>query len=57
MNTSNYKDEFNQLNKIVKSYNLNPLKDSLLFANASKYKLPNLDIIPQYHNIVGLINF
>ena len=57
MNTSNYKDEFNQLNKIVKSYNLNPLKDSLLFANASKSKLPNLDNIPQYHNIVGLINF
>ena len=57
MNTSNYKDEFNQLNKIVKSYNLNPLKDSLLFANASKSKLPNLDYIPQYHNIVGLINF
>ena len=57
MDTSNYKDEFNQLNKIVKSYNLNPLKDSLLFANASKSKLPNLDYIPQYHNIVGLINF
>ena len=57
MDTSNYKDEFNQLNKIVKSYNLNPLKDSLLFANASKSKLPNLDNIPQYHNIVGLINF
>ena len=57
MNTSNYKDEFDQLNKIVKSYNLNSLKDSLLFANKSKSKLPNLSNIPQYHNIVGLINF
>ncbi len=57
MNTSNYKEEFDQLNKIVKSYSLNSLKDSLLFANKSKSKLPNLNKIPQYHNIVGLINF
>ena len=57
MNTSNYEDELNQLNKIVKSYNLNPLKEALLFANNSKFKLPNLNNIPQYHNIVGLINF
>ena len=57
MSTSNYKDEFNQLNKIVKSYSLNSLKDTLLFANNSKFKLPNLNNIPQYHNIVGLINF
>ena len=56
MNASNYKDEFNQLNKIVKSYNLNSMKDTLLFANNSKFKLPNLNNIPQYHNIVGLIN-
>ncbi len=57
MDTSNYKDEFDQLNKIVKSYNLNSHKDSLLFAKKSKSKLPNLENIPQYHNIVGLINF
>ncbi len=57
MNTLNYKDEFNQLNKIIKSYNLNSLKDTLLFANNSKFKFPNLNNIPQYHNIVGLINF
>ena len=57
MNTSNYKDEFNQLNKIAKSYSLYSLKDTLLFANNSKFKLPNLNNIPQYHNIVGLINF
>ena len=57
MNTSNYKDELNQLNKIVKSYSLNSLKDTLLFANNSKFKLPNLNNIPQYHNILGLINF
>ena len=57
MNISNYKDELNQLNKIVKSYNVNSLKDALLFANNSKFKLPNLNKIPQYHNIVGLINF
>ena len=57
MNTSNYQDEFNQLNKIVKSYSLNSLKDTLLFAKKSKFKLPNLNNIPQYHNIVGLINF
>ena len=57
MNTSNYKDELNQLNKIVKSYTFNSLKDTLLFANNSKFKLPNLNNIPQYHNILGLINF
>ena len=57
MNTLNYKDEFNQLNKIIKSYSQNSLKDSLLLANNSKFKLPNLNNIPQYHNIVGLINF
>ena len=57
MNTSNYIDEFNQLNKIIKSYSLNSLKDTLLFANNSKFKLPNLNNMPQYHNIVGLVNF
>ena len=57
MSTLNYKDEFNQLDKIAKSYSLNSLKDTLLFANNSKFKLPNLNNIPQYHNIVGLINF
>ncbi len=57
MNSSNYKDEFTQLNKIVKSYSINSLKDTLLFANKSRSKLPNLNNIPQYHNIIGLINF
>tara|TARA_Y100000816_G_scaffold151199_1_gene107665 strand:+ start:697 stop:1830 length:1134 start_codon:yes stop_codon:yes gene_type:complete len=57
MIASDYKEEFNQINKILKSYNQNSLKDTLLFANVSKSKLPELNNIPQYHNIVGLINF
>ena len=57
MNTSGYKEELNQLNKIVKSYSQNSLKDTLLFAKNSKSKLPELNNIPQYHNMVGLINF
>ena len=38
--------------KILKSYNQDSLKDSLLFAVKSKSKLPELNNIPQYHNIV-----
>ena len=57
MNTLNYKDEFIQLNKIIESYSQISLKDSLLLANNSKFKFPNLNNIPQYHNILGLINF
>ena len=57
MIASDYIEEFNQINKILKSYNQDSLKDALLFAVKSKSKLPELNNIPQYHNIVGLINF
>ena len=53
MNTSNYKDELNQLNKIVKSYNLNSLKETLLFANNSKFKFPNLN--NQFRYVIEII--
>ena len=56
MDLSLYKNELTEINKIVKSYNDNPLKKTLLLANYSKSKLPNLNNIPQYHNILGLIN-
>ena len=56
MDPSLYKNELTEINKIVKSYNENPLKKTLLLANYSKSKLPNLNNIPQYHNILGLIN-
>ena len=40
MDLSLYKNELTEINKIVKSYNDNPLKKTLLLANYSKSKLP-----------------
>ena len=57
MNISSKNIELDQLNKIVISYNTKPLKETLLQANYSRSKFPNLNTIPQFHNIVGLTNF
>tara|TARA_B100001173_G_scaffold312021_1_gene331302 strand:+ start:3285 stop:4409 length:1125 start_codon:yes stop_codon:yes gene_type:complete len=57
MNTLNKKIELDQLNKIIISYNTKSLKETLIHANYSRSLLPNLNNIPQFHNIVGLINF
>ena len=56
MKNSNLSDEYVQLDKIVKSYNQNSLKQSLFFANYSKSQFPKLNNIPIFHNIIGLIN-
>ncbi len=57
MSISVNKMELDQLNKIVISYNTESLKSSLLQANYSRSKIPNLINLPQFHNIIGLINF
>ena len=57
MNFSTDKNEQDQLNKIIISYNTKSLKEALLEANYNRSKAPNLSNFPQFHNIIGLINF
>ena len=57
MNISRNKIELDQLNKIIISYNTKSLKEALLEANYIRSKIPNLSNFPQFHNIIGLINF
>ena len=47
--------EFNQIEKILESYNKGFLKQTLLLANYSKSILPNLQNFPIFFNIIGLI--
>ena len=57
MKTLDKKIDLEELNKILTSYNTKPLKETLIHANYSRSKLPNLNNITQFHNIIGLINF
>ena len=57
MSFSTDKNDQDQLNKIIISYKTKSLKEALLEANYNRLKAPNLSNFPQFHNIVGLINF
>tara|TARA_B100000315_G_scaffold166364_1_gene154976 strand:+ start:141 stop:509 length:369 start_codon:yes stop_codon:yes gene_type:complete len=50
------KIEFEQLNKIAALYKKNLYKDALFLAHYNRQKIPILDKIPFFHNLIGLIN-
>ena len=51
------KIEFEQLNKIADLYKKNLYKDALFLAHYNRQKIPTLDNVPFFHNLIGLINF
>ena len=56
MDKSQHLVELDQIKQIINSFNSKSLKESLLIAHHNKLKNPNLNNIPQFHNIIGLIN-
>ena len=50
------KIEFEQLNKIADLYKKNLYKDALFLAHYNRQKIPTLDNVPFFHNLIGLIN-
>ena len=50
------KIELEQLNKIAALYKKNLYKDALFLTHYNKQKIPSLNDIPFFHNLVGLIN-
>ena len=56
MKPKNISNERDQINKILQSYNQDTLKQTLFLANYCKSQFPNLENIPVFHNIIGLVN-
>jgi len=50
------KIELEQLNKIADLYKKNLYKDALFLAHYNRQKIPTLDNVPFFHNLIGLIN-